>query len=62
MDQRTTTSAGDRSRIEDVWGDRTPFARGEDWPVRVDLALQEGLTEDDVDAWVRSACVLCSNG
>ncbi|RDV43615.1 nitrate reductase [Leifsonia sp. ku-ls] len=62
MDQRTTTSAGDRSRIEDVWGDRTPFARGDHWPERVDLALQEGLTEADVDTWVRSACVLCSNG
>jgi anaerobic selenocysteine-containing dehydrogenase len=62
MDQRTTTSAGDRSRIEDVWGARTPFARGAHWPDRVDLALQDGLTEADVDTWVRSACVLCSNG
>ncbi|MEN0085234.1 MAG: nitrate reductase [Leifsonia sp.] len=62
MDQRTTTSAGDRSRIEDVWGDRTPFARGDHWPERVDIALQEGVTEAGVDSWVRSACVLCSNG
>ncbi|MDR6972134.1 nitrate reductase [Leifsonia shinshuensis] len=62
MDQPTTVSAGDRSRIEDVWGDRTPFARGGRWPDRADLMLQEGLTEADVDRWVRSACVLCSNG
>ncbi|MGO4534700.1 molybdopterin oxidoreductase family protein [Leifsonia sp. 2MCAF36] len=62
MDQRTTTSAGDPSRIEDVWGVRTPFARGEHWPERADHALEADLTEADVDTWVRSACVLCSNG
>ncbi|BDZ47255.1 molybdopterin oxidoreductase family protein [Naasia aerilata] len=49
-------------RIADIWGTRTPFARGERWPVRVDQKLAEGLTEDDVDRWVQSACVLCSNG
>src|SRR3954453_1696317 len=62
MDQRTTTSAGDPSRVEDVWGARTPFARGGSWPDRADQALEVGLTEADVDTWVRSACVLCSNG
>ena len=62
MDQRTTTSAGDSSRIEDVWGARTPYARGDLWPERADQALEAGLTEADVDRWVRSACVLCSNG
>src|SRR5690348_7079721 len=57
-----TRGAGDASRIEDVWGARTPYAPGERWPERVDSMLQEGLTEADVDSWVRSACVLCSNG
>ncbi|SIR74689.1 Molybdopterin oxidoreductase Fe4S4 domain-containing protein [Microbacterium sp. RURRCA19A] len=49
-------------RIEHIWGTRTRFARGERWPVRVDTALADGLTEDDIDRWVQSACVLCSNG
>src|SRR3954468_10046309 len=49
-------------RIADIWGTRTPFARGGRWPVRVDQKLAEGLAEQDVDRWVQSACVLCSNG
>jgi anaerobic selenocysteine-containing dehydrogenase len=49
-------------RIADIWGTRTPFGRGEKWPVRVDQKLAEGLTEKDVDRWVQSACTLCSNG
>ncbi|WP_035928694.1 molybdopterin oxidoreductase family protein [Kocuria rosea] len=49
-------------RIADIWGTRTPFARGRRWPVRVDQVLAEGLAEEDVDRWVQSACVLCSNG
>src|SRR5437763_14081896 len=49
-------------RIADIWGTRTPFDRGERWPTRVDLKLADGLTEQDVDRWVQSACVLCSNG
>ncbi|THG33022.1 molybdopterin oxidoreductase family protein [Naasia lichenicola] len=49
-------------RIADIWGTRTPFGRGELWPVRVDSKLEEGLDEADVDRWVQSACVLCSNG
>ncbi len=49
-------------RIADIWGERTPHARGTVWPARVDLHLETGLTEADVDRWVQSACVLCSNG
>ncbi|TFC39144.1 nitrate reductase [Cryobacterium sp. TMT2-14] len=49
-------------RIGDIWGTRTPFGRGEKWPVRVDQKLADGLGEDDVDRWVQSACTLCSNG
>lgn len=49
-------------RIVDIWGTRTPYARGEQWPVRVDQTLADGLGEEDVDRWVQSACVLCSNG
>ncbi len=44
-------------RIADPWGARTPYPRGGDWPVRVDEHV-----EGDVDAWVQSACVLCSHG
>jgi anaerobic selenocysteine-containing dehydrogenase len=43
-------------------GERTAVAQGAAWPVRVDLQLEEGLGEQDVDRWVRSACVLCSHG
>lgn len=49
-------------RIADIWGTRTPHARGTRWPVRVDTSLEDGITPDDVDHWVQSACVLCSNG
>ncbi len=63
------SDSGERARVEeipdrikDVWGPRTPVARGGEWPVRVDVQLAEGLTESDVDRWVQSACVLCSNG
>ncbi len=49
-------------RIADIWGGRTPFGRGQDWPIRVDQKLAEGLADDDVDRWVQSACTLCSNG
>jgi hypothetical protein len=49
-------------RIAEVWGTRTPYARGELWPVRVDQVLAPGIKESDVDRWVQSACVLCSNG
>ncbi|TQM79363.1 anaerobic selenocysteine-containing dehydrogenase [Saccharothrix saharensis] len=49
-------------RIADIWGARTPHAKDTPWPVRVDLHLDTGLIESDVDRWVPSACVLCSNG
>ncbi|MFI7121114.1 molybdopterin oxidoreductase family protein [Amycolatopsis sp. NPDC049868] len=49
-------------RIAEVWGERTPFPRGAAWPRRADIHLEAGVTESDVDRWVRSACVLCSNG
>ena len=47
---------------DDIWGERTPYSPGETWPVRVDLHLVEGLGLDEVDSWVPSACLLCSNG
>jgi ferredoxin-nitrate reductase len=46
-------------RIADPWGARTPFPAGGSWPVRVDQYLE--VAEDEVERWVRSACVLCSN-
>jgi anaerobic selenocysteine-containing dehydrogenase len=49
-------------RVADVWGPRTPHSRGSEWPVRVDAHLEDGLTDGEVDRWVQSACVLCSNG
>ena len=45
-------------RIENPWGARTPYARGEPWPVRVD---QAGATAG-TDAWAQTASVLHSNG
>jgi len=47
---------------DDIWGERKPYSLGETWPVRVDVHLINGLTADDVDRWVPSACLLCSNG
>ena len=44
-------------RIADVWGERTPIPAGAEWPERVDEYV-----EGDVERWVQSACVLCSNG
>jgi predicted molibdopterin-dependent oxidoreductase YjgC len=49
-------------RIADPWGERTPFGPGEEWPVRVDQFLEEGVSEEDVDRWVQTATVLHSNG
>jgi anaerobic selenocysteine-containing dehydrogenase len=49
-------------RIADAWGERTPFAAGEPWPVRVDMHLQDGLAEGDIDRWAQVASVLHSNG
>src|SRR5215211_8487904 len=44
-------------RIADPRGVRTPYGAGQAWPARVDE--QAG---HDVERWVQSACVLCSNG
>jgi anaerobic selenocysteine-containing dehydrogenase len=52
----------DPDRIEDIWGARTPYGAGEVWPGRVDTFLPDGTTAADVDRWVPSACLLCSNG
>lgn len=49
-------------RIADIWGPRRPHSRDTEWPVRVDQLLAEGLSPGEVDEWVQSACVLCSNG
>ncbi|SFB59840.1 Anaerobic selenocysteine-containing dehydrogenase [Amycolatopsis marina] len=49
-------------RVADIWGQRTPHAQDTSWPVRLDQHLEEGVAESDVQHWVQSACVLCSNG
>src|SRR3954466_10661952 len=49
-------------RVADIWGPRIPHPRGTVWPARVDLHLDDGVSEADVDRWVQSACLLCSNG
>ncbi|MGP4113588.1 molybdopterin oxidoreductase family protein [Streptomyces sp. 4N509B] len=49
-------------RIAEPWGTRTPYAAGQAWPVRVDTHLEDGVHEEDVDRWVRSASILHSNG
>ena len=49
-------------RIEDPWGSRTPYGRGERWAERVDVHLEPGLAEHDVERWVPSASLLHSNG
>ena len=54
------SGAGDR--IADPWGARTPYGPEDAWPVRVDTFLDGVADEQQVDRWVHSACVLCSNG
>ncbi|WP_145812013.1 molybdopterin oxidoreductase family protein [Kribbella amoyensis] len=49
-------------RIAEPWGTRTPYGPGESWPIRVDVRLEDGLGEAEVDRWVQSATVLHSNG
>src|SRR5215212_3719098 len=49
-------------RIAEPWGIRTPFTADTTWPTRVDEYLAGDLAGADVDTWVQSACVLCSNG
>ena len=51
-----------RDRIEDVWGERTPHARGSAWPARVDVVRCDGRLEpaawdealDLVVKWLRT--------
>jgi ferredoxin-nitrate reductase len=50
------------TRVDDVWGPRTPFEPEDPWPERVDQHLVPDVQEEDVERWVPSACVLCSNG
>ena len=58
----SSATSSEPDRINDIWGERTPHTRGTAWPVRVDLHLDAGLGEADVERWVQSACLLCSNG
>jgi anaerobic selenocysteine-containing dehydrogenase len=51
-----------QDRITDVWGERTPYPRGGRWPERVDTHLADGVQEQDVERWVRTASTLHSNG
>jgi anaerobic selenocysteine-containing dehydrogenase len=44
-------------RIADLWGERTPYGAGEEWPVRVDENAP-----GDVERWVQEASLLHSNG
>ena len=50
----TDPSTVDADRIADPWGPRTPFGRGEAWPIRVDTFLADGRDADDVDRRVTS--------
>jgi len=59
---RSELPLADLDRVADLWGARTPHSKGSVWPARQDLRLEDGLQIDDVDHWVGSACVLCSNG
>ena len=41
--------------IADPWGKRTPVEPVEEWPVRVDRFLEEGVSEENVDRWAQRA-------
>src|SRR4051794_1165884 len=56
------TRRTDVDRIAEPWGERTPYAPGEAWPIRVDTFLADGLQPADVDRWVQTASILHSNG
>src|SRR5215207_5634120 len=49
-------------RIAEPWGTRTPYGPGEEWPVRVDRFLEEGISEEDVDRWAQTASLHHSDG
>jgi hypothetical protein len=44
---RPSDGEGTDDRIATVWGKRTPYAAGGQWPVRVDQHL--GVAEEDVE-------------
>ena len=56
----------DGDRIAHPWGARTPYGVGQAWPVRVDEQVggEAGRPGGpvEVERWVQSARVLCSNG
>jgi hypothetical protein len=62
MGKRATAVISQTDRIANPWGEGTPYASGDSWPVRVDAVLDEGLSEGDVDRWVPTASLLHSNG
>jgi anaerobic selenocysteine-containing dehydrogenase len=49
-------------RIADPWGERTPYGRGEEWPIRTDMYLDAGVAPEEVERWVQTASILHSNG
>ena len=49
-------------RVANPWGERMPFGRDQEWPVRVDQFLEEGVSEEDVNSWVQTASIMHSNG
>ena len=51
-----------RERIDEPWGARTPYGSGRAWPERVDVCLENGMAERDVERWVQAASTLHSNG
>ena len=48
-------------RIANPWGERTPFGRDGEWPVRVDQFLEAGVSEEEIDRWIQTASILHSN-
>ncbi|MGW8990973.1 molybdopterin oxidoreductase family protein [Streptomyces zhihengii] len=49
-------------RINDPWGDRTPYGRDSEWPVRIDTFLRDGVRPETVDTWSQAASILHSDG
>src|SRR3954447_9331796 len=43
-------------------GAADPIGGGQPWPARTDLHLIADVAQEDVDRWVPSVCLLCSNG
>jgi ferredoxin-nitrate reductase len=54
------TDSARPDRIAAPWGSRTPYAAGQDWPIRVDEHLV--VAESEVERWVPTASLLHSNG